>query len=63
VPLDGDGGVKVLSEKTGNDNKVQNDRLGRESIPANIGNLSDKVLVSTQGACGEPPFMIGAVAD
>ena len=32
VPLDVDGGVKVLSEKTGSDDNFQNDRMGSESI-------------------------------
>jgi hypothetical protein len=32
VPANTDGGVKVLSKKTGNYNNFQNDRLGSESI-------------------------------
>ena len=36
VPLDTDGGVKVLSEKTGYDNNFQNDRMGLESILINL---------------------------
>jgi hypothetical protein len=32
IPLDVDGGVKVLSEETGSDNNFQNDRMGSESI-------------------------------
>jgi hypothetical protein len=36
VSLDADGGIKVLSEKTENDNNFQNDRLGPESILINL---------------------------
>ena len=37
---DTDGGVKVLSEKTGNDDNFQKDRLDSELVPAGIGNLA-----------------------
>ena len=43
MSLDTDGGVKVLSEKTGADDNFQNDRLGPESIRINVRNLSDKL--------------------
>jgi hypothetical protein len=36
VSLDADGGAKVLSEKTGNDDNFLYDGLGPESIPANL---------------------------
>ena len=32
VPLDTEGGVKVLSEKTGSDDNFQNDRLGPDRL-------------------------------
>ena len=38
--LDADGGVKVLSEQTGNDDNFQKDRLDSELVPANVGRLS-----------------------
>ena len=42
VPLDADGAVKVLSEKTGPDNNFQNDSLDSELVPAGIDNLADE---------------------
>ena len=42
VPLDADGAVKVLSEKTGTDNNFQNDCLDSELVPAGIDNLADE---------------------
>ena len=41
--LDTDGGVKVLSEKTGSGDNFYNDRRGPESIRINVRNLSDKL--------------------
>ena len=43
VPLDADGGVKVLSEKTGSDVNFQNARIDTELVPASIGNLPDEI--------------------
>ena len=43
VPLDSGDAVKVLSEKTENDDNFQNGRLKSELVPARIGNLADEV--------------------
>ena len=43
LPLDADGGVKVLSEKMGSGDNFYNDRMGPESIRINVRNLSDKL--------------------
>jgi hypothetical protein len=42
VPLDADGAVKVLSEKTGPDNNFQNDSLDSGLVPETIDNLADE---------------------
>ena len=42
MSLDTDDGVKVLSDKTENDNNFQNDRLGPETIPVKPKILSDE---------------------
>ena len=42
VSLDTDGGVTVLSEKTGLDDNFQNDRLDSGLVPAGIDNLADE---------------------
>jgi hypothetical protein len=44
VPLDTDGGVKVLSEKMGSNDNFQNDRFDTELVPASIGNLPDEIM-------------------
>ena len=43
MSLDADGGVKVLSEKTGYDDNFRNDRLDSELVLANIDNFSNVV--------------------
>ena len=42
VSLDTDGGVKVLSEKTGSGDNFYNDRLVPELVPVSVGSLSDE---------------------
>jgi hypothetical protein len=43
VPLDADGAVKVLSEKTGPDNNFKNERLDSELVPVSIDGLSEEL--------------------
>jgi len=42
VPTDVDGGVKVLSEKTGPDNNFKNERLDSGLVPARIDDLANE---------------------
>ena len=42
MSLDADGGVKVLSEKTGPDNHFQNNCLDSKLVPETIDNLTNE---------------------